>query len=206
MDKENTVEDFQPRDVYRRTDQYPGDLGGATYEDYQRIKRQLSEDLEPIATSDTSVFILGPYNPDGSYDRLQTAKEELSEFGPAYLLEDVLDEWDYWTTKFKVIASFSNFILGIYGHGDGGHVWEAGYLDHPPLRERTYVLKRDYPVDNPAEEPFDPMFAHFMKALKDESQDDQPKYIEWCANNETDAKSFEDALDQFSARVLASML
>jgi hypothetical protein len=203
MDEPTTVPNFDEATVHNRTANHPGDVGpdGIGYDEYYEFKRELTDDLGPIAESEVSIFIVGPYNPDSAYDSLQLAKEKCNDYGEAYLLDDIIDEWDYWTTKFKVVASFSSHILGVYPNGNGGHVWEAGYLDHPPLRDRTSVMKRDYDKP-PKEEPFDPMFAHFMKALKHEPDTVKSQYYEWSPEGETDAQTLEDALDDYTSSLL----
>jgi hypothetical protein len=200
MDGSATPEDFDVASVFARTERHPGDISPPDYDDWEDFKHDLTSDLRPIATTEPSIFVLGAYGEDGTYDRLRTARRKLRQAtgGEVYLLEDVIDVWDYWTTKFKVVASFSTHIVGIYEHSDGGHVWEAGYLDSPPIRDRTYVLKREYAVDDPADEPFDPMFAHFMKAHRDQSDPSDPQYFDWCLDDATDAASFSGALETLS--------
>ena len=56
-------------------------------------------------------------------------------------------------------------IVGRYEHSDGGHGWEAGWLDHDPYREKHTVFKRDYSDLEPKDEPFDGMFAHFLESI-----------------------------------------
>jgi len=191
MNDEPKVTDLSISDVHNRTVEYDGRFD---YEDWYETKTNLLPNLYPIATADTSIFILGAYGEDdGTLDRLEAAKSHLDEHinGEVYFLTDVIDAWECWSTKFKIVASYSTHIVGVYEHSDGGHVWEAGYLDHQPYRDRTYILKRDYPRP-PKDEPFDAMFGHFMKSVKDTSNE---RYYEWCLDDETNAQHFDSALD-----------
>jgi hypothetical protein len=191
MNDEPKVTDLDMSDVYEQTAKYEGKLD---YDGWHEIKTNLLPNLYPIATADTSIFIVGAYGEDdGTLDRLEAAKSHLDDNinGEVYFLTDVIEAWKYWSTKFKIVASYSTHIVGVYEHSDGGHVWEAGYLDHQPYRDRTYILKRDYDRP-PKDEPFDPMFGHFMQSVEDTSEE---RYYEWCLDGETNAQQFDSALD-----------
>lgn len=100
-------------------------------------------------------------------DRLRLLEERLDAVGKPFLLKD-LDAFDdllLWTTQFKVMATRATHIIGFYEHSEGGHEWEAGWLDHEPYRGKFTAIKRDYPDLEPKEEPFDGMFAHFLETL-----------------------------------------
>ncbi|WP_435180685.1 hypothetical protein [Halorussus sp. AFM4] len=120
--------------------------------------------MVPVAAADRSFFVLGS---DDEEDRLRLVEERLDAVGEPFLLKDLraFDDLLRWTTQFKVMANRATHIVGLYEHSDGGHEWEAGWLDHEPYRGKFTALKRDYPDLDPAEEPFDGMFAHFLETL-----------------------------------------
>ncbi|WP_227356579.1 hypothetical protein [Haladaptatus salinisoli] len=134
-------------------------------EQYRRINRALDSDLETFLLSGRSFFVLGSYG-ENERERLTAVKNRLDREGHAFLMDDVPEAWEFWTTKFKVLANRADHIVGVYEHTDGGHEWEAGYLDHEAYRDKIRVLKRDYvDLDDPTDEPFDGMFSHFVRLL-----------------------------------------
>lgn len=133
-------------------------------EEYAALKRAVETDVVPITAAERSFFVLGSYDDE---DRLRLVADRLESVGEPFLLKD-LDAFDSvlrWTTQFKVMANRATHIVALYEHSEGGHEWEAGWLDHRPYREKFTVLKRDYPDLDPADEPFDGMFAHFVETL-----------------------------------------
>ncbi len=132
---------------------------------YRKINRALDEDLETFLLSGRTFFVLGSYG-ENERDRLTAVKNRLTQEGYAFTMADVPEAWEFWTTKFKVLANRADYIVGVYEHADGGHEWEAGYLDHEEYRKKIRVLKRAYvDLDDPTDEPFDGMFAHFIQLL-----------------------------------------
>lgn len=134
--------------------------------DYAEFKRAVETEVVPITEADRSFFILGSYD-DEEEDRLRLMGEHLDAVGKPFLLKD-LDAFDnllLWTTQFKVMANRATHIVGLYEHSEGGHEWEAGWLDHEPYRGKFTVIKRGYPDLEPEEERFDGMFAHFLETL-----------------------------------------
>lgn len=134
--------------------------------DYAALKRAIDTDVVPIAEADRSFFVLGSYGDDEA-SRLRLVERRLDAVGKPFLLKDLeaFDTLLLWTTQFKVMASRATHIVGLYEHSDGGHEWEAGWLDHDPYREKLTVFKRDYPDLEPKDEPFDGMFAHFLESV-----------------------------------------
>jgi hypothetical protein len=135
-------------------------------DEYAATKRAVETDVVPIAAADRSFFVLGSYG-DDEEDRLRLVKERLDAVGKSFLLKDLegFDDVLRWTTQFKAMANRATHIVGLYEHSDGGHEWEAGWLDHEPYRGKFTAVKRDYPDLEPKEEPFDGMFAHFLETL-----------------------------------------
>lgn len=135
-------------------------------EKYAALKRAVDTDIVPIAQADRSFFVLGSYG-DDEEERLRVVEERLDAIGKPFLLKDVevFEDVLRWTTQFKVLANRATHIVGLYEHSDGGHEWEAGWLDHEPYRGKFTVIKRDYPDLEPRDEPFDGMFAHFLETV-----------------------------------------
>lgn len=132
-----------------------------TIEDYRSLRRALHTDLLDVIAADQSFFVIGSYDPEEKA-RLEETVEWLYTAGHAFLLDDTLEAWEHWTTHFKIYADRATHIVGVFEHSDGGHEWEAGYLDHQEYRAKTTILKRLYPSLEPKEEPFDGMMAHYM--------------------------------------------
>lgn len=134
--------------------------------DYADLKRAIDTDVVPIADADRSFFVLGSYG-EAEEARLRLVTDRLDAVGKPFLLKDLggFDDLLLWTTQFKVMANRATHIVGLYEHSEGGHEWEAGWLDHEPYRSKFTVLKRDYPDLEPKDEPFDGMFAHFLESL-----------------------------------------
>lgn len=134
-------------------------------EEYAALKRAVETDVVPITEADRSFLILGDYDDE---KRLRLVADRLESVGKPFLLKD-LEAFDDsvlgWTTQFKVMAKRATHIVGLYEHSEGGHEWEAGWLDHRPYREKFTVLKRDYPDLDEKDEPFDGMFAHFVETI-----------------------------------------
>ena len=135
-------------------------------DDYATLKRAIDTDVVPIAEADRSFFVLGSYGDDEA-SRLRLVEERLDAVGKPFLLKDLeaFDSLLLWTTQFKVMANRATHVVGLYEHSDGGHEWEAGWLDHDPYRGKFTVFKRDYPDLEPEDEPFDGMFAHFLESI-----------------------------------------
>ncbi|WP_115864473.1 hypothetical protein [Halorussus litoreus] len=134
--------------------------------EYATLKRAVETDVVPITEADRSFFVLGNYDDE---DRLRLVANRLKSVGEPFLLKD-LETFDDsvlgWTTQFKIMAKRATHIVALYENSEGGHEWEAGWLDHRPYREKLTVFKRDYPNLDREEKPFDGMFAHFVETLK----------------------------------------
>lgn len=164
-------------------------------EDYRSLRRALHTDILDVITADQSFFVLGSYNPEEK-ERLNETVRRLYNEGHAFLLDDTLEAWENWTTHFKIYADRATHIVGVFEHADGGHEWEAGYLDHQEYRAKTHLLKRQYPSLEPKEEPFDGMMAHYMILV-----DRRGQLIEWEGDEDVTAdeleESLHDAIDEF---------
>jgi hypothetical protein len=150
-------------EVVEETKQY-SEKDGFEPDEYERLKTAVNDDILPLIQSERSFFILGSYG-DTERTRLRKVQDRLSEEGYAFLMVDTTEAWDYWTTQFKILATRATYIVGVYEHTDGGHEWEAGYLDHHEYRHKTRILKREYSTETEEHEAFDGMFAHYIQLL-----------------------------------------
>lgn len=157
-------------------------------EGYRSLRRALHTDTLDIIAADQSFFVLGSYNPEEK-ERLNEAVEQLYNEGHAFLLDDTLEAWENWTTHFKIYADRATHIVGVFEHSDGGHEWEAGYLDHEEYRAKTSILKRQYPSLEPEAEPFDGMMAHYMILV-----DRRGQLFEWEGDEDIGANELEESL------------
>lgn len=157
-------------------------------EEYRSLRRALHTDVLDVIAAEQSFFVLGSYNPE-ERSRLDKTVEFLYNDGHAFLLDDTLEAWENWTTHFKIYADRATHIVGVFEHADGGHEWEAGYLDHREYREKTYILKRRYPQLDPKDEPFDGMMAHYMLLV-----DRRNQLFEWDGDEDASQDELEQSL------------
>lgn len=123
--------------------------------------------FEHLVVSDRSYFVLGSYD-DSEKHRLLVVRDLLAGRAPgtyAFLMDDFPDAWEYWTTKFKILASRADYVVGVFEHSHGGHAWESGYIDHERFRQKSHVLKREYETEEAEREAFDAMFAHSLAVM-----------------------------------------
>lgn len=157
------MDDIQAvRDIRADEERYPDDLEFDN-ERWEQVKTELHDDLGRVI-SETSLFVLGSYN-DNEAKRLEAVCSRFEDHGYPYLMEDIVELWEFWTTKFKILVSRSDYIVGVYEHSDGGHEWEAGYIDQKKYRDRTYVFKREYPSKELEYENYDGMFTHYLQSM-----------------------------------------
>lgn len=180
--------------TYAEKDEYE-----LSVEEYRSLRRALHSDVLDVIAADTSFFILGSYN-DEEKDRLREVADRLYNDGHAFLLSDTSEAWENWTTQFKIYADRASHIVGVFEHADGGHEWEAGYLDHLEYRSKMYILKRRYPSLDPKEEPFDGMMAHYMLLVNRRGQ-----LFEWDGEEDASADDLLynvfDATDEFRSSI-----
>lgn len=167
--------------VIEETADYSGKRA-VTPEQHQRLKRAVFGDaFDDLVASDRSYFVIGSYD-EGEKRRLLLVRDALAGRGPgthAFLMDDVPEAWEFWTTKFKILASRADYVVGVFEHSRGGHAWEAGYVDHERFRRKSHVLKREYETEEAEREAFDAMFAHFLAAL-----DERGRVYPWSDDDE----------------------
>lgn len=121
-----------------------------TFEEHERLKTLLhSERFRELAYSDRRYLVLGAGGDDGTaarrmavYDRLGTRPNAVS-----FRLEDfglTPDELALWAAAYENLCEKATQIVLVIEDYEGGYVWELGYLFHDDIREKVWVLKREY--------------------------------------------------------------
>ncbi|MFC7232882.1 hypothetical protein ACFQMM_18775 [Saliphagus sp. GCM10025308] len=155
-----------------------------TPEDVQALKRAVFEDHNAfirVLYSDRSYFVIGSYG-DEEETRLVAVRDVLDERRSndhAFLMKEVPEFTTNFALKFHVLVRRVDTVVGVFEHNRGGHEWEAGALSHPPLREKTWALKRAYENREAEYEAFDAMIAHFFELL-----DEDGRLLEWSSESE----------------------
>lgn len=116
-----------------------------TPEEYEALKQSVAE-LTPIFSAEKAYFILGSYG-QPEIHRLQLVKDRLNrEPGTyAFLMVDIRSEWTNTYLKFRLLADYTDTIVGVAEHAQGGFLVEQGYFT--ALEEyfaKTHVFKREY--------------------------------------------------------------
>jgi len=140
-----------------------------TPEEYERLKAAVfDESFRRLAFCDTSYFVLGKYDGGPREARLDLVAHELEtsrEGTYAFLMKDVPDAWEFWPTKFAILATRATFVVPVLEDSHGSHHWEAGNLDQPKYRPKVHVLKRDYETEAEEHAHFSAMVSHFVEIL-----------------------------------------
>jgi len=116
-----------------------------TPEEYEALKQSVAE-LTPIFSAERSYFVLGSYGTP-EIRRLQLVKDRLNRQPSAYafLMVDIRSEWTNTYLKFRLLADYTDIIVGVAEHAQGGFLVEQGYFT--ALDEyftKTHVFKREY--------------------------------------------------------------
>lgn len=120
-----------------------------TPEEYEALKQSVAE-LTPIFSAEKAYFVLGSYG-QPEIRRLQLVKDRLNREPGAYafLMVDIRSEWTNTYLKFRMLADYTDTIVGVAEHSQGGFLVEQGYFT--ALEEyftKTHVFKREYdPLD-----------------------------------------------------------
>lgn len=139
----------------------------------EAIQTAMHENLGRFVDT-TSYFVLGSYG-EAERPRLEAVRDRLASdaaaSGPdddvdAFLMDEILDVSEFFTSKFKLLVSYADHVVGVYEHSRGGHAWEAGYIDQPAYRERTRAFYRTYESDEERYEAYDGMFAHYLLSME----------------------------------------
>lgn len=144
-----------------------GDIPGETLtpESLEAIQTAMHENLGRFVYG-TTYFVLGSYG-TGERPRLEAVKTSLDgEEHTAFLMDEIHEVTEFFTTKFKLLVSYADHVIGVYEHSKGGHAWEAGYVDQRDYRTRTHVFYRTYETDGEQFEAYDGMFAHYVLSME----------------------------------------
>jgi hypothetical protein len=162
--------DDRTRAVIGTLGKQPGET--LTPERLETIQTAMHEDLGRFVGA-TSYFVLGSYGEEerprleAVRDRL--AKEAASAGGDdvdAFLMDEILDISEFFTSKFKLLVSYADHIVGVYEHSQGGHAREAGYIDQPALRQRTRAFYRTDDSQDEQYAAYDGMFARYLLSME----------------------------------------
>jgi hypothetical protein len=131
-------------DLVERAESHLHDVS-LTPEEYEALKGSVAE-LSPIFSADRAYFILGSYG-QPEIRRLQLVKDRLNRRPDAYafLMVDIRSEWVNTYLKFRLLADYTDYIVGVAEHAQGGFLVEQGYFT--ALEEyfaKTHICRREY--------------------------------------------------------------
>ena len=121
-----------------------------TPQEYEALKHSIAE-LSPIFTNESSYFVLGSYGRPEIY-RLQLVKDRLNRRTDTYafLMVDIRSEWVNTYVKFRLLADYTDYIVGVTEHDRGGFLVEQGYFTAlESYFTKTRVFKREYSTLDP---------------------------------------------------------
>ncbi|WP_262174482.1 hypothetical protein [Haloarcula laminariae] len=126
-------------------------IGGIELEPAEKreIWRFTQRELPYLWSQRTSYFILGSYR-DPYIRRLRAVQNELTKQLGAYpfimgdLLELPTDRLNTFDIMFSLLATYSDYIIGVFEKESGGEAPELGEIDDPPYFGKSYVFPRDY--------------------------------------------------------------
>ncbi|WP_227353353.1 hypothetical protein [Haladaptatus salinisoli] len=119
-------------------------------EEYEELSDAVSE-LAPLVRTDASYFVLGSYGRD-EIRRLQLVEDRLNRRpnACAFLMVDVRGGWKNGALKFRVLADFADYIVGVVEHDRSGFLVEQGlFVAEESYFEKTHVLRREYEGESP---------------------------------------------------------
>ncbi|WP_382215757.1 hypothetical protein [Halospeciosus flavus] len=126
-------------------------VGGIELEPAEKreIWRFTQCELPYLWSQRTSYFILGSYR-DPHIRRLRAVQNELTKQLGAYpfimgdLLELPTDRLNTFDIMFSLLATYSDYIVGVFEKESGGEAPELGEIDDSPYFDKSYVFPRDY--------------------------------------------------------------
>ena len=158
------------QEVIDKLGEQPGER--LTPDRLEAIQTAMHEDLGRFINT-TSYFVLGSYGEE-ERPRLEAVRDQLvNEAASAgrdgevdsFLMDEIHDVSEFFTSKFKLLVSYADHIVGVYEHSKGGHTWEAGYIDQPGLRHRTQAFYRSYDTKEEQYAAYNGMFAHYLLSM-----------------------------------------
>jgi len=126
-------------------------VGGIELEPAEKreIWRFTQRELPYLWSQRTSYFILGSYR-DPYIRRLRAVQNELTKRLGAYpfimgdLVELPTDRLNTFDIMFSLLATYSDYIVGVFEKESGGEAPELGEIDDQPYFAKSYVFPRDY--------------------------------------------------------------
>ena len=121
-----------------------------TFEEHERLKTLLHGDrFRELAYSERRYLVLGAGGEGESVDRRMTVYQLLGARPDAtsFRLEEfglTPDELALWAAAYENLCEKATHIVAVIEGYEGGYVWELGYLFHEDIREKVWVLKREY--------------------------------------------------------------
>ncbi len=115
----------------------------------REIWRFAQRELPYLWSQRTSYFILGSYR-DPYLRRLRAVQNELTKQLGAYpfimgdLLELPTERLNTFDIMFSLLATYSDYIVGVFEKESGGEAPELGEIDDQPFFDKSYVYPRDY--------------------------------------------------------------
>src|SRR5699024_9311926 len=146
-DAEPSVEEIATRvEEYAHLDgEWDEDRETLSPAEYEQALGAVAE-LTPLFEYDTSYFVLGSYGRPEIH-RLQLVKDRLNRRPEVYafLMVDIRGEWSNTLVKFRILADYVSYLVGVAEHDHSGFLVEQGMFTlHRPYFERTHVLKHEY--------------------------------------------------------------
>lgn len=138
------VEEPRAAELKTKANKYLHDTSLSPKE-YEALKHSVAE-LSPIFSVDRAYFVLGSYGRP-EINRLQLVKDRLNRRTNTYafLMVDIRQEWVNTYLKFRILADYTDFIIGVSEHDQGGFLVEQGYFTAlETYFQKTHVLKREY--------------------------------------------------------------
>lgn len=126
-------------------------VGGLELEpgEKREVWRFVQRELPYLWSQRTSYFIVGSYR-DPYIRRLRAVQNELAKRLGAYpfvmgdLVELPADRLNAFDIMFTLLATYSDYIVGVFEKESGGEAPELGEIDDSPYFEKSYVFPRDY--------------------------------------------------------------
>ena len=126
-------------------------VGGIELEPAEKreIWRFTQRELPYLWSQRTSYFVLGSYR-DPYIRRLRAVQNELAKQLGAYpfilgdLLELPTERLNTFDIMFTLLATYSDYIVGVFEKESGGEAPELGEIDDSPYFDKSYVFPRDY--------------------------------------------------------------
>lgn len=121
-----------------------------TLEEHERLKTLLhSKRFQSLAFSDRQYLVLGAGGDGEIAERRLAVYDQLDQRSgaTAFRLEDfglTPDEIALWAAAYEILCEWATHIVAVIEEYDGGYVWELGYLFHDEIREKVWILKREY--------------------------------------------------------------